>query len=69
MELLNKDERLSFLSACSARMSSFLKARVLHHTMHGVSDIEASMKNGLAVAVEMGLPAMQGEDGSLLGRF
>ena len=64
---LNSEGRLNFLSTCSGHMSSFIKDRVLQDMIHGLSDVGASVKNGLAVAVELGLPALQNEDGRLMG--
>ena len=67
MKELNSDGRLDFLSTCSEHMSAFIIARVLRGKLHGLSGVNASVKNGLAVAVELGLPSLQTEAGRMLG--
>lgn len=47
-------------------MSSFTKSRVLQDVLHGANDMSSSIKNGLAAAVELGLPTLQEEAALLL---
>ena len=57
---------MAFLKECASHMSTFLKARVLRVRLHGVTDVDGSVRDGPAVAVELGLPALQNEDADLL---
>ena len=67
MSIINADKSIAFLKDCSEHLSSFLKARILQDRLHGLDDAGASVKNGLAVAVELGLPSLQVETSKLLG--
>ena len=67
METINAESRMSFLKECSGRMSSFIKDRVLQDVLHGMNDVSSPIKNGLAVAVGLGLPALQEEAVTLMG--
>ena len=58
---IKDDPRLRFLSECSARIPSVLISRVLQDTMRVAKDTYESVKNGLVVAVELGLRALQSE--------
>ena len=66
MNLISQDASLSFLEKCSPHMSSFIKARVLQDMLHGLNDTNGSVVNGLVVAMELGLPSLQGESPKLL---
>ena len=63
---LGKDKRLDFLKSCAERMSSFLKARVAKDRLHGLTNVNESVKNGSEVAVDLGLPSLQSETVQLL---
>ena len=63
---LGKDKRLDFMKSRTGHISSFLKARVLQDRLHGLTDVNEFVKNGLAVAAELGLPSLQSEAGQLL---
>ena len=49
-------------------MPTFIKARVAQDRLHGVTDVNASIKNGLGVAVELALPSLQTDACMLLAR-
>ena len=65
-ESTNNDPSLQFLTNCTPRMSAFLKARVLQDIFQGVQDVNDSIANGLAVALKLGMPALQEESTVLL---
>ena len=66
MASINAEKGVEFLKKCSNHMSSFIKARILQDRRRGLTDCDQSIKNGLAVAVELGLPALQTEAKDLL---
>ena len=63
---VNKDPRLTFLTQCSSRMSSFLKARAIQDYIQGLRYIDWPTKNGYLVAIELGLPTLQEVSSKLL---
>ena len=66
MDRINKEPGLSFLAQCTPHMSSFIKARVLQDMLHGMDNANDSLMNGLAVAMELGLPSLQEEASKLM---
>ena len=66
MKELSQDRSLGFLKDCTEHMSTFIKARTLQDRMHGIFDTNASIKNGLAVATELGLPSLQNEASKMM---
>lgn len=61
MDDINKNPRIEFLRNCTPHMSSCAKDRILQDVIHGVNDVDGSITNGLAAAMELGLPTLRGE--------
>ena len=63
---LNSDKRRGFPKSCTEYISFFVKARVFQDTLRGLGDVNASVKNGLAVVAQLGLPSLHAEAFKLL---
>ena len=48
-------------------MDSYLKARVLQDLIRGLTVVNSTVKNGIPVAIELGLPSLKEEASELLG--
>ena len=64
---INSGPNMEYLRNCAPHMSSFVKAMVLQDMIHGLNGVADSIMNGLAVAMEFGLPTFQDESPTLLG--
>lgn len=66
IEVLADDERLSFHFDCTGRMSPSAKARVVQDSLHGLTDMDGTIRSSLAVSAELNIPSLQNDASELL---